>query len=139
MHNHLREGWEEESGQAKVFSLHRMVEVRIDRPGTASPPERATRPTLDPLRFQIDDPAEALLEVPTRFRQQVDAVLHHPLRVEPGPMAGGEPTELLHYTVTNHANFLVRVLRLDERVRLLGGEELRIGMQRMLRELLEVH
>lgn len=126
------EGWEEESGQAKMFSLQKMGEVRIDRPGTASPPERSTRPTLDPLRFALDDPAEAVLEVPTRFREQVDAVLHHPLRVDPGPESGGEPTQRLHYEVTNHTNFLVRVLRLDARVVLLGGDRMRSELRRML-------
>ncbi len=132
------EGWEQESGQAKVFSLQKMGTVRIDRPGTASPPDRSTRPTLDPLRFELDDPAEAVLEVPTRFRGQVDAVLHLPLRVEPGLQRDSEPTELLHYVVTNHTNFLVRLLRLDERVVLRGGAQLREALRQMLIRLAEV-
>lgn len=132
------EGWEEEAGQAKVFSLQKMVHVRIDRPGTASPPERSTRPTLDPLRFELDAPVKAVLQVPQRFRAAVDAMLHSPLLVEPGPPVAGEASDLLHYEVTNHANFLFRVLRLDERVVLLGGEELRKKLQQMLLQITEV-
>lgn len=132
------EGWEEEAGQAKVFSLQKMVDVRIDRPGTASPPERSARPTMDPLRFELDDPVDAVLQVPQRFRTQVDAMLHHPLRVEPGPASEGEPTQLLHYRVTNHANFLFRVLRLDERAVLIGGPDLREELRQMLLRVMEV-
>lgn len=132
------EGWEQESGQGKVFSLQKMVNVRIDRPATASPPERAARPTMDPLRFELDDPAAAVLQVPQRFRAEVDALLHHPLRVEPGPPSEGEPTELLHYDVTNRTNFLYRVLRLDERVVLIGGPELREELHQMLLRITEV-
>ena len=132
------EGWEQESGQAKVFSLQKMGRVRIGLPGTAAPPERSGRPTLDPLRFEIDQPAQAVLEVVTRFRPQVDAVLHEPLHAEPGPPVAGEATELLHYRVTNHTNFLVRVLRLDERVRLLGDDILRAALGKMLVALREV-
>lgn len=133
------EGWEEESGQAKVLSLQKMVGVRIDRPGTASPPERAVRPTLDPLRYQLDDPVEAVLQVPVRFRSEVDAMLRHPLRAEPGPVVEGDATELLYHEVTNHTNFLVRVLRLDERVVLLGGKQLRKELRQMLVRIAEVH
>jgi predicted DNA-binding transcriptional regulator YafY len=132
------EGWEQESEQSKTFSLQRMSAVRIGRPGTAAAPERAERPTLDPLRYRIDPPAPAQLRVPVRFREQVDAVLHHPLRDEPGPEVEGEATQVLHYTVTNHTNFLVRVLRLDTRVVLLGGDGLRTALQTMLLRLSEV-
>jgi predicted DNA-binding transcriptional regulator YafY len=132
------EGWEQESGIAKVFNLQRMRAVQIGRPNTASPPERSTRPTLDPLRYEIDEPVTAELQVPTRFRHQVDAELHHPLTVRPGPEAAGEPTEILQYRVTNHLNFGIRVLRLDERVTLLGGDEIRALVADMLRALLEV-
>ena len=132
------EGWEQESGRAKVFNLQRVGSVRIGVPGTASPPERSARPTLDPLRFEIDEPAQALVRVSTRFRQQVEAVLHLPLRVEPGPAADGEPTEDLHYRVTNHTNFLARVIRLDERVLLVGDAALREGLRQMLTHLADV-
>ncbi len=132
------EGWEEESGEPRVFSLQRISGVRIDQPGTASPPERSMRPTLDPLRFEIDRAAPAVVRTGIRFRESVDAVLHRPLNVTPGPVVDGEPTEDLHYEVTNHTNFLVRVLRLDERVVLLGGDTLRAALQRMLTALGEV-
>ena len=99
---------------------------------------RATRPTLDPLRFEIDEPAAAVLQVPTRFRHQVDAELHHPLTAKPGPVAAGEATEILEYRVTNHRNFAVRVLRLDERVTLLGDDQIRTIVADMLRALMEV-
>jgi predicted DNA-binding transcriptional regulator YafY len=132
------EGWEQESGIAKGYSLQRMAAVQIDRPKTAAPPERSARPTLDPLRFEIDAPAAAVLQVPTRFRHQVDAELHHPLTVKPGPVVAGEATEILEYRVTNHLNFAVRLLRLDERVTLQGGERIRSIVADMLRELLEV-
>ncbi len=132
------DGWEEGSGQSKLFSLQKMASVAIGRPETASPPERSARPTLDPLRFAVDDPVEAVLRVGTRFRAQVDGMLHHPLLVEPGGDVAGEPTELLHYTVTNHMNFVVRVLRLDERVELLGGDTIRAVLRSVLRALAEV-
>jgi predicted DNA-binding transcriptional regulator YafY len=132
------EGWEQESGIAKVFNLQRMKAVQIGRPDTASPPERSARPTLDPLRYEIDEPVAAELQVSTRFRHQVDAELHHPLTVRPGPEVAGEPTEILEYRVTNHLNFAIRVLRLDERVTLLGGDEIRALVADMLRLLLEV-
>ena len=132
------EGWEQESGIAKVFNLQRMKAVQIGRPDTASPPERSSRPTLDPLRYEIDEPVTAELQVPTRFRHQVDAELHHPLAARPGPEVAGEPTEILEYRVTNHLNFGIRVLRLDERVTLLGGDEIRSLVADMLRALLEV-
>lgn len=136
-HGWVLEGWEEESGQGKVFNLQKMSRVRIDRPATASAPERAPLPTLDPLRFELDPPAAAQLQVSQRFRTQVEAVLNSPIRVEPGPDSAGEPTEVLHYSVTNHRNFLTRVLRLDERVVLLGGDELRDRLHRMLLQLTE--
>jgi len=132
------EGWEAESESAKIFSLQKMADVRIGRPGTASPPERSTRPTLDPLRFLLDDPADAILQVPQRFRPEVDAALHLPQLAEPAEDVAGEATELLHYRVTNHTNFLVRLLRLDERVVLLGGDAMRAALQRMLTKLAEV-
>lgn len=132
------EGWEQESGQSKAFSLQRMHALQIDRPGTARPPERSTRPTLDPLRFEIDPPVAAELRVPVRFREQVDAELHEPVDVQVGPEMDGEPTQILHYQVTNHLNFAVRVLRLDTRATLLGGAQIRSVVSDMLRALTEV-
>jgi predicted DNA-binding transcriptional regulator YafY len=132
------EGWEQESGIAKVFNLQRMKALQIDRPDTAAAPERSTRPTLDPLRYEIDEPVSAVLQVPTRFRHQVDAELHHPLTARPGPEVAGEPTEILEFRVTNHLNFAIRVLRLDERVTLLGGDRIRSVVAEMLQALMEV-
>lgn len=132
------DGWEEESGQAKVFNLQKMSSVRLDRPGTASPPERSQRPTLDPLSYELDVPATAVLRVPVRFRQQVEAVLHNPLQAEPAGSQDGEATELLTYRVTNRTNFVVRVLRLAERVTLIGDEAMRGELRQMLQALVEV-
>ncbi len=132
------EGWEQESGIAKGYSLQRMATVQIGHPKTATPPVRATRPTLDPLRFEIDEPASGVLQVPIRFRQQVDAELHHPLTAKPGPVVAGEATEILEYRVTNHLNFAVRLLRLDERVTLLGDDRIRATVADMLHALMEV-
>lgn len=135
----LCHGWEEAPQAAKSFAVAKMRSVAIDAPGTAHAPPRSDIPTLDPFRFDVDPPSVAELEVLAQYVDEVVADLQEPRRLsEPVATASGVPAHRLEYVVTNRRYFVHRVVRLGERVRLVGDETMRDALHGMLVALTEV-
>jgi predicted DNA-binding transcriptional regulator YafY len=129
----LCHGWEQGPQAAKSFAVGKMRGVSIDPPGSADAPPLAGIPTLDPFRFAIDPPSVAELEVLEAYLDEVVADLHEPHRsAGPVPGAHGQAVRLLTYEVTNRRYFVHRVLRLGERVRLVGDATMRAALAAML-------
>jgi hypothetical protein len=73
------------------------------------------------------------LEVLEAYLDEVVADLHEPHRsAGPVPGAHGQAVRLLTYEVTNRRYFVHRVLRLGERVRLVGDATMRAALAAML-------
>lgn len=111
-----------EDGQdvVKEFVVSRMSDVSLDKPGTAEVVDEVPRPSLDPLSWQQDPPADVELEVPAEHRLLVENLL--------GPaatVAETGSTLRMTYAVTNRAVFRWRVYELGTRVRVLGPEDVR--------------
>ena len=111
-----------EDGQevVKEFVVSRMSDVSLDAPGTADVVEEAPRPSLDPLRWELDPPTDVVLEVPPEHRLLVENLLGGAQGVDED---GG--TLRLTYVVTNRAVFRWRVYELGTRVRLLAPDDVR--------------
>ncbi len=112
------------TGLVKSFSIRRMLDLEIDRPGTASASEEVKRPGQDPITWRVDPPVEATLDCPG-FTEDVVALLG-------GQVHGDTVTT----TVTNRMIFLARLMELGSRARLAGPEELREELRDRLREVL---
>lgn len=130
-------GFERDSGEEKTFSLQRMSSVKIGEPGSATRPDRAERPTLDPRRWRKNPPVPAEVWVPEEFLTDALRDLHEPAETRPAER-DGVPGHLLTYEVTNHVYFCWLVLQLDRRVVLVGGSEIRAVLAKLLVGLMEV-
>lgn len=108
----------------KSYSIRRMLDLSIDKPGTADVREQVTRPSLDPITWLVDPPVQASLHCPG-FTEDVVAML------------GGEISgDMVTTTVTNRLIFFARLMELGSRVRLDAPEELRDELRDRLREAL---
>jgi predicted DNA-binding transcriptional regulator YafY len=108
----------------KSFSIRRMLDLEIDRPGTATSNDDVERPSLDPITWLVDPPVQATLQCPG-FTEDVVALL------------GGDVTaDVVTTTVTNRLIFFARLMELGSRARLVGPEELREQLRQRLREVL---
>lgn len=107
-------------GVMKEFVVSRMGEVVLDAPGTAAVLQETPRPSLDPLTWLQDPPAEVVVEVPAEHRLLVENLLG------PATAVAEEGSGLqLTYVVTNRAVFRWRIYELGTRVRVLGPEDVR--------------
>ena len=104
----------------KEFVVSRMDQVTLDPPGSAEAVRGETRPSLDPLSWQVDAPVDVVIEVPPEHRLLVTNLLGHPA----DETEGGERPRLT-YVVTNRAVFRWRIYELGTRVRLVSPEEIR--------------
>ena len=115
---------EHDSGLVKNFSIRRMLDLEIDRPGTAALDQGVPQPSLDPITWQVDSPLEATLYCPG-YTEEVVA------------MVGGQASEdVVTTTVTNRLIFFARLMELGSRARLDDPEELREQLRERLREVL---
>lgn len=129
-------GLEEESDQVKTFTAHKMSDLRLDAPGTASPPSVAV--SVDPLSWEVDPASTARLLVATRFVPDVERLLHQPTAtVAVDTAEGGEDSVEMVYRVTNRRIFLSRMFELGMRVRLTGDETMRSEAAALLRSVME--
>lgn len=110
----------------KEFVVSRMSDVSLGPPGSAEVLDEPARPSLDPLSWRIDPPAEVVLEVPGEHRVLVENLLGPPVK------AAGEGTARLTYVVTNRAVFRWRIYELGTRVRVLGPARVRAELVREL-------
>lgn len=117
-------GHEHASGIVKSFSIRRMLNLEIDKPGTATATMEGAQPTQDPITWPIDPPVQATLTCPG-FSEEVVALLG-------GEAAGDTVTTW----VTNRLIFFARLMELGSRVRLEGPEELRDDLRERLRRIL---
>jgi hypothetical protein len=113
-------GQERDGDQPKTFAVARMSEVSLDDPGTAPVPTQASRPQLDPITWQVDDPVDVVLDTTSEHRPHVESML--------GPAtAVREHADTVRLTVrvTHRAAFRRRLYELGTRVRLVGPERVR--------------
>jgi predicted DNA-binding transcriptional regulator YafY len=111
-----------EDGQdvTKEYVVARMGDVILDPPGTALSVADATRPSLDPLSWLVDEPTDVSLEMDTEHLPLADDLL--------GPHSSldsfGSHARAT-WRVTNRAVFRWRVYELGTRVRVASPPELR--------------
>ncbi len=126
-------GREEGGGPVKEFVVSRMSAIELDPPGTAAVADPGpVRPSLDPLSWQVDPPAEVLLEVPGEHRTLAEHLLGAPLRAREH-----DGTVHLTYVVTNRRVFRYRVYELGTRIRVVAPDDVRAEMLAELRSFLE--
>lgn len=116
-------GREEGQEVVKEFVVSRMSDVSLDPPGTAEIVDETPRPSLDPLSWLQDPPADVVVEMPAEHRLLVENLLG-----QPRELTEDENTVRMTYVVTNRAVFRWRVYELGTRVRVLGPEDLRREM-----------
>jgi predicted DNA-binding transcriptional regulator YafY len=111
-----------EDGQdvVKEFVVSRMSDVSLDAPGSAEVVDEPARPSLDPLSWRQDPPADVVVEIPVEHR-----VLAENLLGAPADVTAEDGTLRMTYVVTNRAVFRWRIYELGTRVRVLGPEEVR--------------
>jgi predicted DNA-binding transcriptional regulator YafY len=110
-----------EDGQdvTKEFVVARMSNVTLADPGTASPVADATRPSLDPLSWLVDEPSDVTLEMDTEHLPLADNLLGPPSSLD----SSGSHAHAT-WRVTNRAVFRWRIYELGTRVRVLSPPEL---------------
>lgn len=116
-------GREEGQEIVKEFVVSRMSDVSLDPPGTAEIVDETPRPSLDPLSWLQDPPADVVVEMPAEHRLLVENLLG-----QPRELAEDENTVRMTYVVTNRAVFRWRVYELGTRVLVLGPEDVRREM-----------
>lgn len=116
-------GREEGQEVVKEFVVSRMSDVSLDPPGTAEIVDETPRPSLDPLSWLQDPPADVVVEMPAEHRLLVENLLG-----QPRELTEDENTVRMTYVVTNRAVFRWRVYELGTRVRVLGPEDVRREM-----------
>lgn len=116
-------GREEGQEVVKEFVVSRMSDVSLDPPGTAEIVDETPRPSLDPLSWLQDPPADVVVEMPAEHRLLVENLLG-----QPRELTEDANTVRMTYVVTNRAVFRWRVYELGTRVRVLGPEDLRREM-----------
>lgn len=114
-------GRDRTADMVKSFSVHRMLDLVIDQPGTAEVPAEAPRPSLDAVTWLIDEPVEAVLTCPGFCDDVVTLV------------GGAVEGDTVRVTVTNRLVFFARLIELGSRARLDTPEELRDQLRDMLR------
>lgn len=130
-------GYDESRAEVRTFYVRRMTGVRVGQPGSARTEPRRDRSGTDPLGWDVDEPLTATLTAPAEFVPDAVALLRaqpDPDDQDAGPPAaavtdpgvGADPDEVrLVARVTNRVVFLVRLIELGPRVRLVGPPELR--------------
>lgn len=116
-------GREEGQEVVKEFVVSRMSDVSLDPPGTAETVDETPRPSLDPLSWLQDPPADVVVEMPAEHRLLVENLLGQPRKV-----TEDDNGVRMTYVVTNRAVFRWRVYELGTRVRVLGPEDVRREM-----------
>lgn len=116
-------GREEGQEVVKEFVVSRMSDVSLDPPGTAEIVDETPRPSLDPLSWLQDPPADVVVEMPAEHRLLVENLLG-----QPRELTEDANTVRMTYVVTNRAVFRWRVYELGTRVRVLGPEDVRREM-----------
>lgn len=116
-------GREEGQEVVKEFVVSRMSDVSLDPPGTAEIVDETPRPSLDPLSWLQDPPADVVVEMPAEHRLLVENLLG-----QPRELTEDENTVRMTYVVTNRAVFRWRVYELGTRVLVLGPEDVRREM-----------
>jgi len=125
-------GREDGQDMTKEFVVARMSDVSLDDPGTASPVADATRPSLDPLSWLEDEPADVTLEMDTQHLLLAENLLGPPLSLD-----STDTLARATWTVTNRAVFRWRVYELGTRVRVLAPPELRQEIEDELNAIIE--
>lgn len=111
---------EDGARESKTFVVSRMGEVRIDAPGTASAPEHATRPELDPVSWLVDPPVDVTVVTTSEHRAHVENLLGTASSVS----VASEQVVLV-IPVTHRQAFRRRVYELGSRVLVSGPEQMR--------------
>jgi predicted DNA-binding transcriptional regulator YafY len=111
-----------EDGQhvTKEFVVARMSDVTLDDPGTASPVADATRPSLDPLSWLVDQPTDVTLDMDIEHEPMAESLLGPPLSSD-----RSDKEVRATWTVTNRAVFRLRVYELGTRVRVTSPPDFR--------------
>jgi predicted DNA-binding transcriptional regulator YafY len=112
----------------KEFVVSRMSDIELDRPGTAEALGEPVRPSLDPLTWEVDPPADVVLEVPSAHR-----VLAENLLGTPGSVTEADGVLTMTYAVTNRRVFRFRIYELGTRVRVVSPEDVRAEILAELR------
>lgn len=120
-HELVVEGWEQETGMVKSFTVARILDLELGPPGSSQTPDDVPRPGLDPITWQVDPPLEAVIECPG-FAEDVIALL-----------GGEQDGDVVRVMVTNRLVFLARIVELGERARLVAPEELRAELRELLK------
>ena len=113
-------GREDGSEVVKEFVVSRMSDISLDAPGSAEVVGEPVRRSLDPLSWEVDAPAEVVLEVPEEHRVLVENLLGTPAQVT----ASGSALAMT-YVVTNRQVFRNRIYELGTRVRVVSPDEVR--------------
>lgn len=123
-----------EDGQAitKEFVVARMSDVRLDDPGTASPVADATRPSLDPLSWLVDEPIDVTLEMDAEHLPLAENLLGPPSSLD----SSGARAHAT-WSVTNRAVFRWRVYELGTRVRVASPRQVRQEIAAELQTIVE--
>jgi predicted DNA-binding transcriptional regulator YafY len=123
-----------EDGQdvTKEFVVARMSDVTLDDPGSASPVADATRPSLDPLSWLVNEPTKVTLEMDAQHLSLAENLLGPPSSME----SSGSQARAT-WTVTNRAVFRWRVYELGTRVRVVSPPELRQEIEAELSAIVE--
>ncbi|MFC5382653.1 helix-turn-helix transcriptional regulator [Aquipuribacter nitratireducens] len=135
-------GWylrarEDGASESKTFRLDRMLDVRLDRPGTADPRPAGAHLSIDPVTWQVDAPVDAFLRTAPEHVPHVRAMLGGADVVEAEPAVVGVGEEdlpvLVRVPVTHRTAFRGRLYELGSRVRLVGPDDLRDEVRDHLR------
>ncbi len=124
-------GREDGHAVTKEFVVARMSDVSLDDPGTASPLDEATRPSLDPLSWLVDEPINVTLEMDAQHLPLAENLLGPPLSLDTT-----DTNARATWSVSNRAVFRWRIYELGTRVRvfspLLVRQEIEAELQAIL-------
>jgi predicted DNA-binding transcriptional regulator YafY len=113
-------GFDETRAEVRTFYVSRMSAVEVGPPGSAGGQTRDSRPSTDPLTWEVDEPVTARLEVVAQFVPDAVALLGAQVVDE-----AGDAEVAMTARVTNRMVFLSRLIEMGLRVRLTGPEQLR--------------
>jgi predicted DNA-binding transcriptional regulator YafY len=125
-------GREDDQVVTKEYVVARMTDVTLEDPGTATRVADATRPSLDPLSWLVDEPTDVTLEMDTEHLPLADNLFGTPSSLD----SSGSHAEAT-WSVTNRAVFRCRVYELGTRVRVASPPELRQEIEAELQAIIE--
>jgi predicted DNA-binding transcriptional regulator YafY len=123
-------GIETDSDTVKHFSINRMSDTALDKPGTADPVPQVRAIPLHPLHWEVDPPVQVVIRAVADYVPDVQRWLSLP-----EVSVSGEGTVDMTYSVTNRAAFRARLYVLGDRVAVVGPDEFRAELLAELKQL----